>query len=129
LQIKRVDFYEQLLNAQREKSLIVFAGAGVSMGPPSNYPSFDGLVDEIARWADKKRPEREPPERFLGRLVYEKQNVHEQVVNLLSSPDSKHNPLHEDLLKLFVGRSRYAADNSQQAPSVMINICDLVTFL
>jgi hypothetical protein len=97
LQIKNIDFHEQLLNAQREKSLVVFAGAGVSIGPPSNYPSFDGLVEEIAIWADKKCPEGGPPERFLGRLVHEKQNVHEQVVNLLSSPDSEHNPLHEDL--------------------------------
>ena len=101
MKIKSIDFHEQLLNAQREKSLVVFAGAGVSMGPPSNYPSFDGLVEEVAKWAGKKRPEREPPERFLGRLADEKQNVHKQVVTLLSSPDSEHKPLHEDLLKLF----------------------------
>jgi hypothetical protein len=101
LKIKGIDFHEHLLNAQREKSLVVFAGAGVSMGTPSNYPSFEDLVEEVARWSGKKRPEGERPEHFLGRLVDENIKVHEEVVQLLSSPESKHKPLHEDLLKLF----------------------------
>ena len=106
MRIKSVDFHEELLKAQREGSLVVFAGAGVSMGPPSNYPSFNGLVEEVARWAGRKWLEGEPPERFLGGLVHAKQNVHEQVVKLLSSPDSKHKPLHEDLVKLFGSQDR-----------------------
>lgn len=107
MKIKGVDFREQLLNAQREGSLVVFAGAGVSMGPPSNYPSFNGLVEEVASWAGKKWQEGdEPPERFLGRLVHEGKNVHEQVVRLLSDPDSKHKSLHENLLKLFGGQEQ-----------------------
>ena len=102
MKIRSINFHEKLIDAQREGSLVIFAGAGVSMGPPSNYPSFIGLVEEIASWAGKEwRKEVEPPERCLGRLVHEGKNVHEQVVRLLSSPDSKHKPLHENLLKLF----------------------------
>ena len=107
MRIKGIDFHEQLLNAQHERSLVVFAGAGVSMGPPSNYPSFNGLVEEVAIWAGKKWQEGdEPPERFLGRLVHEGKNVHEQVFRLLSDPDSKHKSLHENLLKLFVSHEQ-----------------------
>jgi hypothetical protein len=105
LRIKGTDFHEELFKAQRQKSLVVFAGAGVSMGPPSNYPNFNGLVTEIAKrvcreWSEKEG-KKEPPEYFLGRLVNENLQVHKQVVQLLSSPDSRHKPLHEDLLNLF----------------------------
>jgi hypothetical protein len=101
LRIKGIDFHEDLLNAQREGTLVIFAGAGVSMGPPANYPSFNGLVTEIASWAGRELQENEPPERFLGRLQQDGKKVHEQVIKLLSNPDSKHKPLHENLLKLF----------------------------
>jgi hypothetical protein len=101
LKIKTIDFPEELLKAQTEGTLVIFAGAGVSMEQPSNYPNFDGLVDGIAKWARKERLKEEPPERFLGRLDHENFNIHQQVVKVLSSPKSKHNTLHENLLKLF----------------------------
>ena len=44
MRIKEVDFDERLLNAQHNDSLVMFAGAGVSMGPPSNYPDFNDLT-------------------------------------------------------------------------------------
>jgi hypothetical protein len=68
LRIKGIDFQEQLLNADREKFLVVFAGAGVSVGPPSNYPSFDGLVDQVAIWANKEWGKDKPPEHFLAHI-------------------------------------------------------------
>ncbi len=100
MNIGGVNFSESLISAQQQDSLVIFAGAGVSMGPPSNYPSFQGLVGEIAKWAGKKRPEDDPLEHFLGRLEI---NVHEKVAYLLSSPDSKPKSLHRNLLKLFGG--------------------------
>ena len=103
MKIGGVDFSEPLISAQQQGSLVIFAGAGVSMGPPSNYPSFEGLADEIARWAGKKRPKGDPLEHFLGRLEV---NVHGKVVKLLSSPDSKPKTLHSDLLKLFGKQDR-----------------------
>ncbi|RPI78818.1 MAG: DUF4020 domain-containing protein [Desulfobacteraceae bacterium] len=101
MKIKGIDFPEKLLRDQRQKNLVVFTGAGVSMGPPSKYPDFRGLVKKIAELNYRDGPNEEPPEHFLGRLVNEEKKIHEQVVKLLSSPDSKHNKLHEDLLKLF----------------------------
>jgi len=101
VRIRDIDFDERVLNAQREGSLVIFAGAGVSMGSPSNYPSFDGLTRKIARWASIEWPEKEPNEHFLGRLVHQEIQVHEQVAKLLSSPESKPKELHENLLELF----------------------------
>jgi hypothetical protein len=36
-----VDLPQALVAAQREGRLVIFAGAGVSMGPPANLPSFE----------------------------------------------------------------------------------------
>jgi hypothetical protein len=42
-----VDIPEALLAAQRDGRLVIFAGAGVSMGPPSNVPGFSRLATQI----------------------------------------------------------------------------------
>lgn len=38
-----IDIPDELLEAQEEGKLVIFAGAGVSMGDPSNLPDFKGL--------------------------------------------------------------------------------------
>ena len=43
-----VNLPDALLDAQRDGKLVVFAGAGVSMGAPANFPNFDGLA--CANW-------------------------------------------------------------------------------
>lgn len=103
MRIRGIDFPEPLLAAQQAKRLVVFAGAGVSMGPPSDLPSFAGLTRQIEGWAGVPSQEHEPSERFLGRLAHEGKSVHEQVVRILSNPRSSPTPLHENILNLFVG--------------------------
>ncbi|MDA2926860.1 SIR2 family protein [Acidobacteria bacterium AH-259-G07] len=113
MRIGHIDFDERFLAARESNDLVVFAGAGVSMGPPSNLPSFAGLTEKVARWAGQRWQEDEPPEHFLGQLVHEGKLVHEQVVEILSDPDSRPTPLHEGLLDLFgnVGRVRIVTTN------------------
>jgi hypothetical protein len=101
MKIRQIDFPEPLLSSLKDGKLVVFAGAGVSMGEPSNYPSFNGLTQAIGNWASIHRDEEEPHERFLGRLVHQNIKVHEKAVELLSKPESKPTPLHEYLVKLF----------------------------
>ena len=48
MKIKDVNFPKALLNALRDEKLVVFAGAGVSMGPPAGLPSFRELAEEVA---------------------------------------------------------------------------------
>jgi len=94
--------HKQSLNARHEQPLVVFAGAGVSIGPPSNYPDFKGLTLEIAKWSgyewDSKN---EAIDRFLGRLDQNGIKIHQQVAERLSSPVSRPTALHENILKLF----------------------------
>ena len=63
-----VDLPERLIAAHGAGELVVFAGAGVSMGPPSNLPSFSDMTDQVAGGA-AERQEQEPLDHFLGRLA------------------------------------------------------------
>lgn len=92
-------FDDAILDALRDDELVVFAGAGVSMGAPSNLASFWNLTCDIAQGTGL--PPCEPPDRFLGQLHHRKVDVHERAARLLSPPESAPNALHRDLLRLF----------------------------
>lgn len=94
-----IDFNDCILDALRDDRLIVFAGAGVSMGPPSNLASFWELTSDIARGTGLAPSE--PLDRFLGQLHHSNVAVHERAAQLLSPAGSAPNALHHDLLRLF----------------------------
>src|ERR1039458_1896969 len=100
MRIRQVDFPAEILNAQRSGILVVFAGAGVSVDPPSNYPDFPDLANRIGGIVYPRLPG-EDIDRCLGRLVGIGVTVHEQVRSILSSPDSHPNALHEALIGIF----------------------------
>jgi SIR2-like domain/Domain of unknown function (DUF4020) len=100
MRIGAVDFPEPLLTSQRDRKLVVFAGSGVSMPSPSNYPDFPGLATRIASDV-LKRGDNEPIDRFLGSLHDKGMRVHDLVSAILTDPQSKPNSLHIDLLRLF----------------------------
>lgn len=98
-----VNFPDDLIEAARVGSLVVFAGAGVSVGPPSNLPKFDGLADQIAQGTGQQRDKegKEPIDRFLGRLDSDGVDVHSRTADILLVPDSHLCPIHQDLLRIF----------------------------
>jgi hypothetical protein len=98
--IGKMDFPDRLLDAQKDGSLVIFAGAGVSMPPPSNFPNFDDLANQVAGGV-LHREEHEPVDRFLGRLIQRGVKVHDRVRQILSDPDSAPNSMHSDLFRLF----------------------------
>jgi Domain of unknown function (DUF4020)/SIR2-like domain len=100
MRIRQVDFPAAVLDAQRSGHLVIFAGAGVSMDPPSNYPDFDALAARVGGDLHPKQ-ENEAIDRYLGRLVGIGVTVHEQVRAILSSPDSSPNATHKALLGIF----------------------------
>ncbi len=100
MRINSVDFPDSLFKAQKDGSLVVFAGAGVSRPAPSNYPDFPMLAEEVAAGVLKIERD-EPIDRFLGKLKDKEVEVHEKVRRILSDPKSKPNLLHIDLLRLF----------------------------
>jgi hypothetical protein len=101
-----VDIPQELIDARRNGDLAVFAGAGVSVAPPSNLPGFDDLVKLVAQdtpGVDPKERKEKRFDRFLGELHRggEGVNVHEIVHREIDDPDAEPTPLHYELLGLF----------------------------
>src|SRR5689334_18434128 len=94
----QIDFPDKLIQAIREGKLVVFAGAGVSMGEPARLPSFWELVKRLAEGTD--RAPTEPLDRFLGELQHHGTIIHERAAEFLTREGLEPNPLHTDLLRL-----------------------------
>ena len=95
-----VDLPQALVSAQRDGRLVVFAGAGVSMGPPSNLPSFDALAAAISGGA-LTRKEGEGLDAFLGRVEQHGVNVQASARELIDVPASMPRGLHHLIVQLF----------------------------
>jgi hypothetical protein len=99
-----IDFDQRIIDAIRNDKLVVFAGAGVSIGPPSNLGSFKDLVECVANGTGFDPIE--PYDRFLGVLNHRKVMVHELTKQFLTKSESKPCELHRDLLRLFRSADR-----------------------
>ena len=101
MRIAKIDFPKSLLNALRDDKLVVFAGAGVSKGAPACLPGFAELADMIAKGTGETLQEREPIDRFLGRLQHAEVKVHALAAEVLSQEGLEATELHRDLLRLY----------------------------
>ena len=100
MKIAGIDFPSPLLSALRDGELVVFAGAGVSMGEPACLPSFKELAEKIAQGTGEVLQD-ETEDRFLGRLHDKGVKVHERAVRELSRNNPKPTALHKNLLRLY----------------------------
>ena len=100
MKIANIDFPKPLLNALRDGELVIFAGAGVSMGEPACLPSFKNLANKIAEGTGKTLQDGEP-DRFLGQLQDEGVKIHDLAARELSPPGLKATDLHRNLLRLY----------------------------
>lgn len=103
-----VEIDDQIIEALEKDELVIFAGAGISMPSPSGLPSFARLADQIAEKVGVQRQDKEPEDRFLGRLEDGGAGVqvHRLARSLLMREDSSHTELHELLLRLFQSPSK-----------------------
>jgi hypothetical protein len=92
----------ELERARASGELVVFAGAGVSMGAPSHLPSFLTLAREIA---DPPLPllsaDEQALDRYLGRAERRSVRVQQRAREKLIERGGSHTRLHEHLLSLF----------------------------
>ena len=94
-----IEFDAAICEALRNGKLVVFVGAGVSMGEPAKFPDFNQLALRIAN--GKYSEPNETAERFLGRLQQSGKNVHMAAAEMLDTQGKEPNQLHFDLLRLF----------------------------
>lgn len=98
--ISGIDFPNDIIDAVNEGNLVVFAGAGVSMGAPTLLPDFENLTKQIAIGIGQSCKAAEC-DAFLGRLKHQNINVNEIAAEKLSQMDLQHNKLHEYIIELF----------------------------
>ena len=106
MKIAEIDYPAELLAAIRSQRLVVFAGAGISMGEPAGLPSFDRLAQQIAEGTAQGPSEGETTDRFLGRLKAAGVKVHEIAAKRLSQGEPQPNPLHHNLIRCFTRDDR-----------------------
>lgn len=94
-----INFHKDILDAIQDDKLVVFAGAGVSMGIPANLPSFENLAREIA--TDIFKVPSNQFDVFLGQLEYKSIPVHARAKMIIENPESSPTPLHESIIRLF----------------------------
>src|SRR5271169_4291941 len=83
--------------ALEEGRLVIFAGAGISMPPPSSLPSFNGLAREICGVPVDNGKE----DRALGKAEQNKVLVHTAVARRLYNSKTHPTELHKQILRLF----------------------------
>ena len=101
MKLGNINFPEPMVDALRDKTLIVFAGAGVSMGPPANLPDFKKLALEVAGGTGEEPKGDETIDRFLTRLKNRGTNVHRIAAEILGRNNPQPTRLHLDLLRLW----------------------------
>lgn len=102
--IKNVDFPQPLFDAIASNRLVIFEGAGVSVGKPSNLMSFQKLAEQIASGTGKQAPEKEL-DVFLGKLEHDGVLVHDLAAQILNNESGEPNSLHINFIRLFRHRS------------------------
>jgi len=89
------------MNALKDGRVVVFAGAGVSMGPPACMPGFRRLAEQVAEGTGQSIGDAETEDRFLGRLRDLGTDVHQRAAETLQRNDPEPTGLHLNLLRLF----------------------------
>jgi len=102
-----VSIPDELELARVEGHLVVFAGAGVSMGPPALLPSFRDLAEDVGGAVEPLlEADERALDRYLGRLERNNVRVQERARDRLRRRRSGHNVIHESLLGIFGEASR-----------------------
>lgn len=96
-----IDFPNQIIEAINNKKLVVFVGAGVSMGKPTSLPDFEKLTEMIAEGTGLDKNKNESCEAFLGRLECQGIDVNRRAADILSQKKLRPNELHKYIVHLF----------------------------
>ena len=107
MHISGAEIPTSLIEAHASGNLVIFVGAGASMPPPSDLPSFKGLVKEIrdtSNLADvftDEDLENQPLDEILGKINDEYAvDVHQRIYEITAREDSQPSPLHKAIVKL-----------------------------
>ncbi len=103
--INGIEFPNQLLRAVNQNKLVVFAGAGASMGKPTSLPNFNDLAERIAEGTGYELQKNDACDIFLGKIKHEGVDVNKSAAKILSGECIEHNKLHVAIIDLFPDNS------------------------
>jgi hypothetical protein len=100
-----LDIPDELLEAQEQGRLVVFAGAGVSRGTPSDLPDFTGLAFDVAKdtpLENELSKHESLLDRYFGELARDDVDIQHLVRKRIGLPTSQPSDLHRWILDLFL---------------------------
>lgn len=107
MQIDGIKYPRKLIDAVKEDKLVVFVGAGVSVGEPTSLPTFTGIVDYIAKDTSYSFDEKnEQHDAFLGKLEHSGINVKQKTARFFMDKDANPNDLHKYITDLFKDKTK-----------------------
>src|SRR4051812_30535823 len=96
---------DKLLEAQEQGDLVVFAGAGVSRGAPSDLPDFEGLAVSVAKGTRFEKnlssQDQQRLDRYFGEMARGGIDIQHLVRARIGNPTSQATDLHRWILDLF----------------------------
>lgn len=95
---------DDLLEAQEQGLLVVFVGAGVSQGSPSDLPDFKGLACEVAKGTPFEKEASKYDQRldrYFGEMARGEVQIQQLVRQRIGNPASLPTDLHRWILDLF----------------------------
>jgi hypothetical protein len=101
-----INIPERILTAHEEGRLVIFAGAGVSMSPPSSLPNFLGLATQIGARLQSKEDPASPAwihqlDAYLGNLDDDdRYDIHRLTQGIVTVPASEPNGNHDALARV-----------------------------
>ena len=101
-----INIPEAVLTAHEEGRLVIFAGAGVSMAPPSNLPNFLGLAQQIGKKLQSTEDPTSPAwihhlDAYLGSLDDDdKYDIHRLARGIITDPASEPNDNHDAIARI-----------------------------
>lgn len=104
-----VDIPVNLIKSLQENKVIIFAGAGVSMGSPANLPDFITLTRKILNLDELEKFDN--PDQKLGEGFDQGVRIHEQCIRVLNQGTPEPTKLHHGILKLFPKKPRIITTN------------------
>ena len=92
-----LDIPDEILEAQQNGTLVIFAGAGISMD--SGLPDFKRLTEQIGTGSGLEYED--PPDQYLGKLKNKDVEVHDLAKQILTDGSKQPNVYHELIPSLF----------------------------
>lgn len=106
-----INYPNKIIDDLNNNKLVIFAGAGVSMGAPTKLPNFEQLASTIAEGTGLSKDENESCDAFLGKLKSQGICVNEEAAKHIDKACTVHNELHKAIVNVFKHDIRIVTTN------------------